>query len=81
MGVPYRPKNGGYEDMRILSYGDMRTSRYDDIQGNEDISSYMSRAIAWAYMRKTSDVAGVAFLAKKIGGKFGLKWPKTAFSA
>ena len=27
-----------------------------------------------AYMRKTSDVAGMAFLAKKkIGGKFGLK--------
>ena len=26
-----------------------------------------------AYMRKTSDVAGMAFLGKKIGGKFGLK--------
>ena len=25
-----------------------------------------------AYMRKTSDVAGMAFLAKKIGRKFGL---------
>jgi len=24
-------------------------------------------------MRKASDVAGLAFLAKKIGGKFGLK--------
>ena len=25
------------------------------------------------YMQKTCDVAGMAFLAKKIGGKFGLK--------
>ena len=25
------------------------------------------------YMEKTSDVAATAFLAKKIGGKFGLK--------
>ena len=29
-------------------------------------------------MEKTSDVAGMAFLAKKIGGKFGLKSPKIA---
>ena len=35
-----------------------------------------------AYMRKTSDVAGMAFLAKKnwrkIWPKNGLKWPKIA---
>ena len=27
----------------------------------------------YAYILKASDVAGFAFLAKKIGGKFGLK--------
>ena len=30
------------------------------------------------YMRKRSCVAVMVFLAKKIGGKFGLKWPKIA---
>ena len=31
------------------------------------------KSICEAYMRKTSDVEGLAFLAKKIGEKFGLK--------
>ena len=38
----------------------------------------------FTYIQKASDVAGLAILAKKIGGKFGLKmaknglkWPKT----
>ena len=40
---------------------------------SHNVTHITAAKIPWAYILKASDVAGLAILAKKIGGKFGLK--------